>query len=86
VFLQDLIALSDNLKLLGGIRYDAVWQDSTFLFLQDLTENSQFTDAFSTRLGIVYQPIEEVSLYGSYSQSFFPNSATNVAGDITHYL
>ncbi|MGV2830209.1 TonB-dependent siderophore receptor [Myxosarcina sp. GI1(2024)] len=82
VFLQDLIALSDNLKLLGGIRYDAVWQDSTTTFLQDTTETSQFTDAFSPRLGIVYQPIEELSLYSSYSRSFFPNSATNVEGEI----
>ena len=82
VFLQDLIALSDNLKFLGGIRYDAVWQDSTTTFLQDTSESSEFTDAVNPRLGIVYQPIEELSLYGSFSRSFFPNSATNVEGEI----
>jgi len=82
VFLQDLITLSDNLKLLGGIRYDAVWQDFTTTFLQNTAETSEFTDAFSPRLGIVYQPIEELSLYGSYSRSFFPNFASNVEGDI----
>lgn len=82
VFLQDLIALSDNLKLLAGIRYDAVWQDFTTTFLQNTTETSEFTEAFSPRLGIVYQPTEELSFYGSYNQSFFPNSASNIDGDI----
>ena len=85
VFLQDLIALSDNLKFLGGIRYDAVWQDSIFqpsFFTLVASEDSTFNDAFSPRLGIVYQPIEELSLYSSYSRSFFPNSATTVAGEI----
>lgn len=85
VFLQDQITLLDNLKLLAGIRYDAVWQNRTLRpasLTPVLTETSQFTDAFSPRFGIVYQPIEELSLYGSYSQSFFPNSATTVTGEI----
>ncbi len=33
------------------------------------------------RLGVVYQPIEEVSLYASYSRSFNPNTANTVSGD-----
>lgn len=82
VFLQDQITLLDNLKLLAGIRYDAVWQNNNTRFLQDVSETSQFTDTLSPRFGIVYQPIEELSLYGSYSQSFFPNSATTVTGEI----
>lgn len=85
VYLQDQITLLDNLKLLAGIRYDAVQQNNTFRPSSRnpvLTETSQFTDAFSPRFGIVYQPIEELSLYGSYSQSFFPNSATTVTGEI----
>ncbi|MGI2905149.1 TonB-dependent siderophore receptor [Tolypothrix sp. VBCCA 56010] len=32
-------------------------------------------------MGIVYQPIPEVSLYASYSRSFTPNTATTVNGD-----
>ena len=32
-------------------------------------------------MGIVYQPIEEVSLYASYSQSFNPNTETTIGGD-----
>ncbi|NJR65932.1 MAG: TonB-dependent receptor [Leptolyngbyaceae cyanobacterium CRU_2_3] len=33
------------------------------------------------RVGIVYQPIPEISLYASYSQSFTPNSAATLSGD-----
>ena len=33
------------------------------------------------RLGIVYQPLEEVSLYASYSRSFNPSTANTVSGD-----
>jgi hypothetical protein len=38
-------------------------------------------DAFSPRVGIVYQPIEPVSLYASYTRSFTPESGTDASGD-----
>ena len=85
VFLQDRIALLDNLKLLAGVRYDAVWQEDTrrpSFFTPVASEDSPFNDAFSPRFGIVYQPIEELSLYSSYSRSFYPNSATTFTGEI----
>ncbi|AFY87401.1 TonB-dependent receptor [Chroococcidiopsis thermalis] len=78
IFLQDQIALLDNLKLLIGGRFDVVDQESEDR-LED-TSSSQSEDAFSPRIGIVYQPIEPISLYASYSQSFVPNSATRVDG------
>lgn len=37
-------------------------------------------DAFSPRLGIVYQPIPDISLYASYSRSFTPTIGTAVDG------
>lgn len=36
-------------------------------------DTSQVNDALTPRVGIVYQPIKEVSLYTSYSRSFNPN-------------
>ncbi|HEY9875715.1 MAG TPA: TonB-dependent receptor, partial [Candidatus Obscuribacterales bacterium] len=40
-------------------------------------------EAFSPRIGIVYQPIEPISLYASYSSSFKPNiSATTSDGSL----
>ena len=71
IYLQDKIDLLDNLILLAGLRYDT-FDRTTTNNLND-TEVSQNSDAFTPRVGIVYQPIEAISLYSNYSQSFNPN-------------
>ncbi|NJM90408.1 MAG: TonB-dependent receptor [Hydrococcus sp. RU_2_2] len=80
IYLQDLVALLPNLKLLIGGRYDFVSEraNSTFQFIPDPSQNFDSADefkneAFSPRVGIVYQPIEPISLYASFSRSFVPN-------------
>ncbi|ASC72647.1 TonB-dependent siderophore receptor [Halomicronema hongdechloris C2206] len=85
VYLQDQVTLADNLKLLLGVRYDTVEQETInnpSFFSPTGSESTQTDDAFSPRFGVVYQPIEEVALFTSYSRSFSPNSGTTVAGDI----
>jgi iron complex outermembrane recepter protein len=73
IYLQDQIAFSDNFKLLIGGRFDTVDQNQ-FDRLSD-TRTIQYDEAFTPRLGIVYQPIQPISLYASYSRSFAPNFA-----------
>lgn len=71
IYLQDQIAFSDNLKLLLGGRFDLFDQRSI-----DLVSNTTFNQErqrFSPRIGLVYQPSEQISLYASYSQSFNPD-------------
>ncbi|MEH2392109.1 MAG: TonB-dependent siderophore receptor [Nostoc sp.] len=80
VYLQDQIALADNLKLVLGGRYDWANQESKDLIAD--TNTSQSDQAFSPRVGIVYQPIQPISLYASYSRSFNPNSGTNANGNL----
>lgn len=80
VYLQDQIALADNLKLVLGGRYDWANQDSKDLIAD--TTTSQSDDAFSPRVGIVYQPIQPISLYASYSRSFNPSSGTDANGNL----
>lgn len=70
VYLQDQISLLDNLKLLVGGRLDFTGQNQTIIL--DDTSVSQSDTAFSPRVGIVYQPIEPISLYASFSRSFLP--------------
>ncbi|MEL6437956.1 MAG: TonB-dependent siderophore receptor [Cyanobacteria bacterium J06621_8] len=86
IYLQDLITLLPNLKLLLGGRYDFVTNDTEFEFtFNDFSGEAGgvFTDeAFSPRVGLVYQPIEEISFYGSFSQSFEVNSAFTAEGDL----
>ena len=85
VYIQDQISLLDNLKLLLGVRYETFEQDVTNnpTFSNPIGfETSQSDDAFSPRIGLVYQPIEEVSLYSSFSRSFAPNTGTTFEGDL----
>ncbi|MEA5618332.1 TonB-dependent siderophore receptor [Cronbergia sp. UHCC 0137] len=78
IYLQDQIAFSDKLKLLLGGRFDIVDQDQ-FDRLSD-TRTVQYDEAFTPRIGIVYQPIKPISLYASYSRSFAPNFAQRADG------
>ncbi|MEM6425250.1 MAG: TonB-dependent siderophore receptor [Cyanobacteria bacterium P01_D01_bin.128] len=82
VYLQDQITLLENLKFLVGLRYDTITQDSfnSNLFNPQGTDTSRTDEAFSPRIGVVYQPIEALSLYGSYSRSFAPNFGMTMGG------
>ncbi|MEM8545913.1 MAG: TonB-dependent siderophore receptor, partial [Cyanobacteria bacterium P01_H01_bin.119] len=85
IYLQDQVTLLDNLNLLAGFRYDMVNQETINqpnAFNPNGSESSLNEDAFTPRVGLVYQPIEEISLYGSYSTSFLPNTATTFTGEI----
>ncbi|HAG83295.1 MAG TPA: TonB-dependent siderophore receptor, partial [Cyanobacteria bacterium UBA12227] len=72
----------ENLKLVLGGRLDIVNQKRDDFV--DSTTSEQDNDAFSPRVGIVYQPIEPISLYASFSRSFNPvETGTTLAnGDI----
>ncbi|NJM68599.1 MAG: TonB-dependent siderophore receptor, partial [Acaryochloris sp. RU_4_1] len=86
VYLQDQVTLLPNLKLLVGGRYDFSRTDSNFSFASDgegFSASSQSNNqVFSPRVGLVYQPIEPVSLYASYSRSFVPNNALTSTGEL----
>ncbi|WP_238393159.1 TonB-dependent siderophore receptor [Myxacorys almedinensis] len=78
IYLQDQIELLPNLKVLAGIRYDYVDQFRTTQNLGEAREEFELTDsAFTPRFGIVYQPIQPISLYASYTTSFNPSFGTN---------
>ncbi|NJO50169.1 MAG: TonB-dependent siderophore receptor [Leptolyngbyaceae cyanobacterium RM2_2_4] len=79
VYLQDQIAFTDNLRLLIGGRYD--WVTSRNETFGDGVESPFQNDgAFSPRIGLVYQPSDTVSLYGSYSRSFRQTTGFNPDG------
>ncbi|OCY84522.1 MULTISPECIES: TonB-dependent receptor [Acinetobacter] len=70
VFIQDLIGLNDQLKLMMGVRYDYF----DFSTTNKLTkEHRNVKDSsFSPNVGLVWQPLPEHSFYTSYSKSFAP--------------
>lgn len=71
IYIQDLVELASNLKLLGGIRFDSVYSFSENKVTSELTDQSD--TKFSPRLGIVYQPTNSTSVYFNYAQAFTPN-------------
>ena len=85
-YLQDQITLLPNLKLLAGGRYDFANNENDFFenFGGEIFSESVEADneAFSPRVGLVYQPVEPISLYASFSRSFIPNTDTTSDGEI----
>ncbi|MEH2010678.1 TonB-dependent siderophore receptor [Nostoc sp.] len=88
VYLQDQVTLLPNLKLLIGGRYDFIHRKNRVQLLDslgrdpidDATVDPLYNEAFSPRVGIVYQPIEPISIYASYSRSFNPSDSRTVDG------
>jgi iron complex outermembrane recepter protein len=71
LYIQDQIAFSPQFKALIGGRLDIANQDTTDNLTA--TGTTQNDTAFSPRVGVVYQPTPELSLYTSLSSSFNPN-------------
>ena len=80
IYLQDKVEFSDSLILLAGIRFDIV--NTRFEDLVFDTVDFQQNEEFSPRLGIVYKPITNLSLYASYSRSFVQNFGINEEEEI----
>lgn len=81
IYAQDLISLTEKFKVLAGIRWS--WQEAlvetTDLVKNTITEGQKRKDqAFTPKLGLVYQPTKDMSLFASYSNSFTPNTGTTV--------
>ena len=85
LYVQDLVSLSDKLKLLAGVRYS--YQEVRPAVTRDLLTNietngvSKADKAFSPRIGLVYRPVTTTSFFASYANSFSVNSGTDVQGN-----
>ena len=83
IYAQDLISFTEKIKLLAGLRWS--WQESQAT-THNLTKNpititegaKRLDNAFSPKIGLVYQPTKDMSLFASYSNSFTPNTGTTV--------
>ncbi|MBB6521511.1 TonB-dependent receptor [Pseudoteredinibacter isoporae] len=72
VYLQDQIDLTEQFKLIAGLRFDKFDID-----VNDIRNNGQFNrvdEEVTPRLGFIYKPAENVSIYASYSETFLPRS------------
>jgi len=73
-YFQDQITLFDKLHIMGGGRYDWATRSSgaasTSIETARNNETEVNNDAFSPRVGMVYQPWPWLALYGNYVESF----------------
>jgi len=79
IYLQDQITISDNFLVLLGGRLDFYVERS-----KDRLNNinsTQSDTAFSPRVGMVYKPTKNVSLYTVFSQSFAPTIGVAASGN-----
>lgn len=80
VYVQNQVDLLDNLILVAGLRYDDFRIKSKNLLTDTVTQDFDDT-ALTPRIGAVYRPIEPVSLYANYAESYFPNFSTDAGGN-----
>ena len=81
VYAQDLISISEKLKVLAGLRYSYLQTEGTVAY--DFKGGKKvgagkYDQAFSPRLGIVYKPVANTAIFASYSTSFTPNTGLDV--------
>jgi iron complex outermembrane recepter protein len=79
IYAQDLISIGKQVKILVGGRYDWVFEQFEDRLTGDSSSDS--ASAFAPRIGIVYQPIQPVSLYASWSRSFEPQFGLDREGN-----
>lgn len=72
LFVQDQIAVTEQLQLLLGARLDNF--DITVTDIKNSSEESRKDEQVSPRFGLIYKPQGNLSLYASMSESFLPRS------------
>jgi iron complex outermembrane receptor protein len=82
-YVQDLISISEKVKVLAGIRWsfqEAQPTTTTYYTKKDsIGVGMPKTDkAFSPRVGLVYKPINTMAVFASYANSFTPNTGTDI--------
>jgi catecholate siderophore receptor len=89
LYAQDLLQLTDTVKLLGGLRYDRFQGDyrtyataataATSSVGAETAQRGRSDGLWSHRIGALYQPDDALSFHASYATSF------NTSGDTYQY-
>ena len=84
-FVQDLVSLSEQFKVLAGVRWSfqkTPTTDITTIATGAETKGTvldKIDKAFSPKFGIIYEPLKTTSVYVSYSNNFTSNSGIDIA-------
>ncbi|MBC8053607.1 MAG: TonB-dependent receptor [Sphingobacteriaceae bacterium] len=88
IYFQDLISISEKLKVLAGLRWSYqkigiaritnVQSGESVENTNSATKVNDYDQAFSPRFGIVFHPVKSTSLFASYSNNFVPNPGIDI--------
>ncbi len=78
IYAQDHVEITDRWKMTLGVRFDDFEQDIDNR-RNDTTTRQSFTET-SPRIGLVFEATPSISIYGSYSEGFRPNTGSDVNG------
>jgi len=83
IYAQDLVTLTEKWKVLAGVRYS--YQDTESSVFKDSNGSTEVTnnydDAFSPKVGLIFQPTKNHSIFATYSNSFDVNTGTDINGN-----
>lgn len=81
-YVQDLISVTDKIKVLAGVRFSYLeTYSNVYTYSTGATTKTAIYDhALSPRFGLVYQPIKSMAIFTSYSNSFTPNTGLDIEG------
>ena len=74
IYAQDQIRISPMLEIVAGVRFDSFKLGVDDLRAVGGGEFSRRDELISPRLGLIFKPLQNLSLYGSYSRSYLPQS------------
>ncbi|NOS88265.1 MAG: TonB-dependent receptor [Methylococcaceae bacterium] len=77
LYAQDQVELPYHIHLLGGLRYDNAELDSVATGEYGSPRLKTTEDRVSPRGGVVWQPLPELSVYGSYTENFGASNTFN---------
>jgi catecholate siderophore receptor len=73
IYIQDQIYLNEQYQIIAGLRYDKF--KTKFNDIKNSSNSANVNDQFlSPRIGLVYKPIEPISIYANYSLSYLPRT------------
>jgi iron complex outermembrane receptor protein len=81
IYFQDLISIKEKIKILAGIRWswqEAQAENNNLISNSSNKDDKRISSALSPKIGIVYQPTNNTSIFTSYSNSFTPNAGVTI--------
>jgi catecholate siderophore receptor len=73
-YVQDQISIGEHFDIVAGLRYDHFAISGTDFIPVIDRPFARSDDKLSPRIGLIWKPVENASIYASYSRSFLPRA------------